>query len=77
MSRYILNPTYANDTIITRAESGQEVIVTRDTFNDYFAERMIACGQDHLVMINPHYTEAANSEKKASSKFRKMLFHQP
>lgn len=64
-NRYVLNPAHANDTIITRAESGQEVIVTKDTFNDYFAERMIACGQDHLVMVNPHYTESMKSEKKS------------
>lgn len=64
MSKYILNPKFANAQMFAKTESGQEVLITKDNFNDYWAERMLEGGQNHLVMVSNEFVAASEFEKK-------------
>lgn len=64
MNKYFLKPEFEKDQIITRNKEGREVLVTAETFNDYFAELMINNNQHHLVSINRLYDEKDESQKK-------------
>jgi len=63
-SKYLLNPIYADNQIITKTSDGTEILVTKDTFNDYFAECMLKNNQHHLVISNVHY-DPKEDEKKS------------
>jgi hypothetical protein len=41
--------------IITKDKSGNDVLVNKNNFNDYFANLMFIGGQGHLIEPNPHY----------------------
>ena len=64
MSKYILNPQYVNAQMFAKTESGQEVLITKENFNDYWAERMLAGGQNHLVQVSSEFIAASEFEKK-------------
>lgn len=64
MSKYILNPKFLNSQMFAKTESGQEVLITKDNFNDYWAERMLEGGQNHLVQLSNEYISATEVEKK-------------
>ena len=42
--------------IITKDKSGNDVLVNKNNFNDYFANLMFISGQGHLIEQNPHYS---------------------
>lgn len=62
--KYYLKKEHENSTIITRNKEGRDVLVTKNNFNDYFAELMLANNQHHLVQLNHLYDEKSVSEKK-------------
>lgn len=64
MSKYLLHPDHINSTIISKSPDGHDILVTKNTFNDYFAECMLRSGQGHCIMINRHHTDET-SEKKS------------
>ncbi|MEY2867793.1 MAG: hypothetical protein RIR01_193 [Bacteroidota bacterium] len=41
--------------IITKDKSGNDVLVNKNNFNDYFANLMFLAGQSHLIEQNPHH----------------------
>ena len=41
--------------IITKDKSGNDVLVNKNNFNDYFANLMFIGGQGHLIEPNPHH----------------------
>lgn len=41
--------------IITKDKSGNDVLVNKNNFNDYFANLMFMAGQSHLIEPNPHH----------------------
>lgn len=41
--------------IITKDKSGNDVLVNKHNFNDYFANLMFIGGQGHLIEPNPHH----------------------
>jgi len=52
--------------IITKDKSGNDVLVNKNNFNDYFANLMFLAGQSHLIEQNPHHNidfEEINIEK--------------
>lgn len=63
MSKYFLKVEFIDSIITTKTSDGTEIVITKNDFNDSFAEMLIANGQDHLVRINPNY-ESIVSEKK-------------
>jgi hypothetical protein len=64
MNKYILKPEFEKAEIITKNREGRDVLVTAETFNDYFAELMINNNQTHLVSINRLYDEKDDNQKK-------------
>ena len=53
MNKYILKPEFIDCTIITKTSDGTEIVVTAQSFNDYFGELMFKNGQHHLLKVNP------------------------
>lgn len=53
--KFKLRSEHENAQIITKSESGQEVLINKENFTDYWAERMIANGQSHLVEVRPSF----------------------
>lgn len=64
MNKYILKPEFIDCTIITKTSDGTEIVVTSQSFNDYFGELMFKNGQHHLLKVNPMWSESQNTEKK-------------
>ena len=62
MSKYILKPGY--ETIITKTDDGHELLITPNTFNDYFGDLMMKNNQSHLLTINQEWASTNNTEKK-------------
>ncbi len=62
MSKYILKPGY--ETIITKSDDGHEMLITPNTFNDYFGDLMMKNNQAHLLTINTEWARENNTEKK-------------
>lgn len=62
--KYYLKKEHENSTIITRNREGREVLVTKNNFNDYYAELMLANNQHHLIQLNHLYDEKSALEKK-------------
>lgn len=62
MSKYILKPGY--ETIITKSDDGHELLITPNTFNDYFGDLMMKNNQSHLLTINEDWARENNTEKK-------------
>ena len=62
MSKYILKPGY--ETIITKSDDGHEMLITPNTFNDYFGDLMMKNNQTHLLTINTEWARENNTEKK-------------
>ena len=62
MSKYILKPGY--ETIITKSDDGHEMLITPNTFNDYFGDLMMKNNQAHLLTINAEWAKENNTEKK-------------
>ncbi len=63
MNKFILKPEYLDSVITTKTSDGTDIIVTKNDFNDYFAEMFIANGQHHLIKLNPHH-KLDDSQKK-------------
>lgn len=63
-NRFKLKREHENSQIITKDKHGNDVLITKHEFNDYFAELMLANNLGHLIEINPIYSEAIESEKK-------------
>lgn len=53
--KYKLRKEHEDSQIITKSESGQEVLIHKDNFTDYWAEQMLANGQAHLIEIKPQF----------------------
>jgi len=62
--KFKLKREHENSQIITKDKHGNDVLVTKHTFNDYFAEMMFANNLGHLIEINPLYSESLDNEKK-------------
>ena len=62
MNKYILKPGY--ETIITKTDDGHELVITPNTFNDYFGDLMMKNNQTHLLTINTEWARENNTEKK-------------
>jgi len=62
MSKYILKPGY--ETIITKSDDGHELLITPNTFNDYFGDLMMKNNQSHLLTVNAEWAKENNTEKK-------------
>lgn len=62
MSKYILKEGY--ETIITKSDDGHELLITQNTFNDYFGDLMMKNNQAHLLTINQEWAKENNTEKK-------------
>ena len=62
MSKYILKQNY--ETIITKSDDGHELLITPNTFNDYFGDLMMKNNQAHLLTINQEWAKENNTEKK-------------
>jgi hypothetical protein len=62
MSKYILKQGY--ETIITKSDDGHELLITPNTFNDYFGDLMMKNNQAHLLTINQEWAKENNTEKK-------------
>lgn len=62
MSKYILKPGY--ETIITKSDDGHELLITPNTFNDYFGDLMMKNNQSHLLTISSEWAKENNTEKK-------------
>ena len=58
MNKYILKPEFIDCTIITKTSDGTEIVVTAQSFNDYFGELMFKNGQHHLLKVNPMWSES-------------------
>lgn len=63
-TKFKLKREHSESKIITKDKHGNDVLVDKYSFNDYFAELMFATGQGHLVELNPLYSEAIESKKK-------------
>ena len=63
MDKFMLKPEYIDCQIITRTEDGTEILVTKETFNDYYGELMFKNGQHNLIMVSPHYKEDSAQKK--------------
>ncbi len=64
MNKYFLKPEFEKAQIITKNKEGRDVLVTSDTFNDYFAQLMLDNNQGHLITLNRLYDPQSESEKK-------------
>lgn len=64
MNRWILKTEFANCNIITKNRDGRETLVTKDTFNDMFAQMMLDNNQGHLITENVMYKKDELLEKK-------------
>ena len=62
MPKYILKPGY--ETIITKSDDGHELLITPNTFNDYFGDLMMKNNQGHLLTISQDWVNNNNTEKK-------------
>ena len=62
MNKYILKPGY--ETIITKTDDGHELVITPNTFNDYFGDLMMKNNQGHLLTISSEWSEGNSTEKK-------------
>jgi hypothetical protein len=62
MSKYILKPGY--ETIITKSDDGHELLITPNTFNDYFGDLMMKNNQGHLLTISQDWVNNNSTEKK-------------
>lgn len=62
MNKYFLKPGY--ETIITKSDDGHELLITPNTFNDYFGDLMMKNNQAHLLTINQEWAKENNTEKK-------------
>ena len=62
--KFKLKREHENSQIITKDKHGNDVLVTKHSFNDYFAELMLACNLGHLIELNPLYSESLENEKK-------------
>ena len=62
MNKYILKPGY--ETIITKTDDGHELVITPNTFNDYFGDLMMKNNQGHLLTISSQWSEGNSTEKK-------------
>lgn len=62
MNKYFLKPGY--ETIITKSDDGHELLITPNTFNDYFGDLMMKNNQAHLLTINTEWAKENNTEKK-------------
>lgn len=62
MNKYFLKPGY--ETIITKSDDGHELLITPNTFNDYFGDLMMKNNQSHLLTINQEWANKNNTEKK-------------
>jgi len=62
MSKYILKPGY--ETIIAKSDDGHEMLITPNTFNDYFGDIMMKNGLSHCLTINTEWAKENNTEKK-------------
>ena len=60
--KYILKPGY--ETIITKSDDGHELLITPNTFNDYFGDLMMKNNQGHLLTINQEWANQNSTEKK-------------
>jgi len=49
--------------IITKDKSGNDVLVNKNNFNDYFANLMFLAGQSHLIEQNPHHNVEFEEKK--------------
>lgn len=63
-NRFRLKKEFINSQIFCKDKNGNEILITANDFNDYFAELMLANNQGHLVELNPLYEEMQNDEKK-------------
>lgn len=62
--KFKIKKEHLDKKIITKDSSGQDVLVTAETFNDYYAELMFASGQGFLIETNAQYD--ANLDEKKS-----------
>lgn len=62
-SKYLLKPEFIDCQIHTKTSDGTDILVTKNDFNDYFAEMLLRNGQDHLIMLNPHYDLTEDQKK--------------
>lgn len=60
----MIKPEFIDNQIITKTSDGTEILVTAQSFNDYFGDLMFKNGQHHLLLINPQWSESQNTEKK-------------
>lgn len=67
MNKYILKPGY--ETIITKSDDGHEMLITPNTFNDYFGDLMMKNNQGHLLTVSSEWLEGSNVEKKTYTQF--------
>lgn len=63
MSKYLLHPNHINDQIITKAEDGADILITKEIFNDYFGELLLKNNLHHLIIINQSF-DTSSAEKK-------------
>jgi hypothetical protein len=62
MQKYILKPGY--ETIITKSDDGHELLITPNTFNDYFGDLMMKNNLGHLLTISQDWVNNNSTEKK-------------
>lgn len=63
MNKWLLKPEFINAQVITKSESGQDVLIDKTNFSDYWAERMLVNGQGHLIQLSANYKP--DMEKKS------------
>lgn len=61
--KYLLNAQYIDCQMFTKTNDGTEILVTKNEFNDYFAELFLKNGQSHLVALNPNYDFKMDEKK--------------
>jgi len=62
-NRFKLKREHENSQIITKDKHGNDILITKHEFNDYFAECMLANNLGHLIEINPLYKEIEDEKK--------------
>lgn len=64
IGKFKLKKEFIDCQINTKTPDGRDVSVDKNSFNDQFAEWIIAAGQGHLVELNPLYEPIHDNQKK-------------
>lgn len=62
-NKFRLKKEHKEKKIITKSKDGNDVLITRENFNDYFADLLLTNGMGYLIERNPEY-DVTTEEKK-------------